>query len=246
MNILQLILIQIVTFVFIVLFLRWLLYNQIARAVKRLQKLNQQNMQKEMILKEEIERAKKEVDLEIKKSKVQAEEIKEEAREETERLREETIEKSRQEAKRIIGLAVKDIKRKQSEFVLEMESKAVHVAADMVRYIFTDKGLGNLHLKLIDELIEDIRDLDEGRIDTKTKEDKAEVISAHALQDKQKEKLKTALSSKLGTDITLTERLSPEVLAGLVVKMGSFIIDGSIENKLKKVVPMMKKKMREM
>lgn len=246
MDILRLILIQIVTFVFIVLFLRRLLYNQIARAVKRLQKLNQQNMQKEMILKEEIERAKKEADLEIKKSNVQAEEIKEEAREEAERLREETIEKSKQEAKRIIGEAVKDIKRKQNEFVLEMENKTVHVAADIVRYIFTDKGLGNLHLKLIDELIEDIRDLDEGRIDTKTKEDKAEVVSAYALQDKQKEKLKTILSSKLGTDITLTERLSPEVVAGLIVKMGSFIIDGSIENKLKKVVPMMKKKMREM
>ena len=184
--------------------------------------------------------------MEIKKSNVQAEEIKEEAREEAERLREETIEKSKQEAKRIIGEAVKDIKRKQNEFVLEMENKTVHVAADIVRYIFTDKGLGNLHLKLIDELIEDIRDLDEGRIDTKTKEDKAEVVSAYALQDKQKEKLKTILSSKLGTDITLTERLSPEVVAGLIVKMGSFIIDGSIENKLKKVVPMMKKKMREM
>ncbi len=243
MNIFHFILIQGVTFIAIVLFLRWLLYNQITRAVKRLQKLNQQNMQKEKILKEEIERARKEADLEIEKAKTEADKMKEEAKIESEKEREELIDKSKEEAKRVIAEAMKDVKMREKDLILEMEAKAVHIATDMVRYIFSDKNLETLHIQLIDGLIEDIKTLDVKP--SSVKQDKAEVVSAFPLQEKQKEKLKTVLSSKLGKDIKLTEQSRPDVVAGLFIEMGSFLIDGSIKNKLKKVIPVMKEKVRE-
>ena len=242
MNIILMILIQLVTFIFIVLFLRWLLQANIARAVKRLQKLNQQNMQKEKVLKEEIERAKKDSHLEIEKGKAQAEQIKEEACQEIDRTKEDMLGKSKEEANRIIDVAVKEAERKQEKLLLEMQDRSVSIAADMVKYIFTDKNLENLHMQLIDELIQDIKNLDQKRFDTS--ESKAEIISAHALQDKQKEKLKTILSSKLGRDVSFTESLDHDMVAGLMIKMGGFVIDGSIKNKLNKIVPIMKDKFR--
>jgi len=242
MNIILMILIQLVTFIFIVLFLRWLLQANIARAVKRLQRLNQQNMQKEKVLKEEIERAKKDSHLEIEKGKAQAEQIKEEACQEIDRTKEDILGKSKEEANRIIDVAVKEAERKQEKLLLEMQDRSVSIAAEMVKYIFTDKNLENLHMQLIDELIQDIKNLDQARFDTK--ESNAEIISAHALQDKQKEKLNTVLSSKLGRDVSLTESIDHDVVAGFIIKMGGFVIDGSIKNKLTKIVPIMKDKFR--
>jgi len=240
--ILQLISIQIITFVFIVLFLRWLLHNQISRAVKRLQKLNQQNMEKEKILREEIERGRKEVSMEIEKSRAHAVNIKEEAKAEAEKIKEDTLEKSKEEAKRLIDEAMKGAKRKESESILKMQDKSIHIAADMVRHIFTDKGLECLHIQLIDELIEDIKNLDRKAIDVK--ENKAKVIYARMAQGAQKEKLKTILCSKLGRDISLSEEIDPEIIAGIIIKISGFIIDGSIKNKLKKILPIVTEKTR--
>ena len=83
----QIILIQMATFTLIVLFLRWLLYSHISKALERLQKLNQQNLEKEKVLKEEFERAKKQAELEIQQGKIEAENIKEQAKEDGEKTR---------------------------------------------------------------------------------------------------------------------------------------------------------------
>jgi len=240
--ILQLISIQVVTFIFIVLFLKWLLHNQISKAVKRLQQLNQQNMEKERILKEEIERGKKEVSMEIEKSKTTAAGIKEEAKIEAEKMKEDALGKSKEEARRIIEEAMKGANRKESELILKMQDKSVHLAADMIKHIFTDKSLEALHARLVDELIEDIKNLDKSCVDVK--ENKVKVVYACAAQDQQKEKLKAALCSKFGKDISLSEELDQEIIAGIVIKISGFIIDGSIKNKLKRILPMIAEKAR--
>jgi len=240
MNILHLILIQLVTFVFIVLFLRWLLQANITKAIKRLQNLNRQNMQKEKILKEEIERAKEEGNLEIEKSRDKANHIREEAKEEADRIKEEILVKSKGEAKRIIDGAMKNAKKKEAESFLKMQDQAISVAADIVKYIFTDKNLKNLHVQLLDELIQDIKGLDQRHFDIK--QNKVELIYAYTLESRQKQGLKEALSSRFGHDVSLEERQDPEIIAGLIIKMGGFVIDGSIKNKLRKIIPIMKSK----
>ena len=238
MNIFQLISIQVVTFVVIVLFLWWLLQANITRAIKRLQVLNQQNMEKEKILKEEIERAKKEASVEIEKGKSLAEQMREETRQEAEKFREDTIGKSKDEARRIIDSAIKDGKRKQEELIHEMQNHSIDIAAEMVRYILSDRNMENLHVQLVDELTQDIQGLDQRHFDIK--DSVAELISAIALQERQKEKLMSVLSSKLGRTVTLNVTHNPEIVSGLIIKMGALIIDGSIKNKLKKLVPIMK------
>ena len=98
MLIFQIILIQIATFTLIVLFLRWLLYSHISRALERLQKLNQQNLEKEKVLKEEFERARKQAEVEIQQGKVEAESIKEQAKEDGEKTRRNLLEALQRQA----------------------------------------------------------------------------------------------------------------------------------------------------
>lgn len=239
----QLILIQIATFVLIILFLRWLLYSHIGRALKRLQQLNQQNLEKEKALKDELERANRRVEGEIERGKIDAESIKEKAREDAEREARKILEVSQREAKRIISEGERDNERRYKDLLLRMQDKAVYLAMDIIRYIFTEGGQKNLQIQLIDELVSEIGGLEKEKL--KSEGNNAEIISAFPLEDEQSKRLKKVLSSKLNRNIALTVKNDQEIIAGLIIKLGGFVIDGSIKNKLKKILPLMKERSKE-
>jgi F-type H+-transporting ATPase subunit delta len=60
----------------------------------------------------------------------------------------------------------------------------------------------------------------------------AQVTSAHELTADQTAELKSVLKSKLGREPRLDMRVDPALLGGLVVKVGSRMIDSSIRTKL--------------
>jgi F-type H+-transporting ATPase subunit delta len=68
----------------------------------------------------------------------------------------------------------------------------------------------------------------------------AEVTSAHALSDDQVGALKSTLRAKLGKDVTLQTRVNPALLGGLVVKVGSRMIDTSLRTRLLNVKTQLK------
>ena len=239
----QIILIQMATFTLIVLFLRWLLYSHISKALERLQKLNQQNLEKEKVLKEEFERAKKQAELEIQQGKIEAENIKEQAKEDGEKTRRNLLESSKEEAKRIVNEGMRDSQRKYNDLLLSMQDKAVYLAVDIVRYIFTERIRQALHVQVIDELIDDVASLDKEKI--RAQGDRAEIVSAYSLGPDQEQRLQKALSNKLERNIILEETIDPEVVGGMIIRLSGFVvIDGSIKNKFKRVLPIMKDKAR--
>jgi F-type H+-transporting ATPase subunit delta len=63
-------------------------------------------------------------------------------------------------------------------------------------------------------------------------ETSAEVTSAHALSDAQLAALRAKLRASLGQDVTLITKVDPAILGGLVVRIGSKLIDSSLKTKL--------------
>jgi F-type H+-transporting ATPase subunit delta len=68
----------------------------------------------------------------------------------------------------------------------------------------------------------------------------AEVTSARPLDDDQVRALRTNLRSRIGRDVSLDFTVDPAILGGLVVKIGSQMIDGSIRTKLNTLAQAMK------
>ncbi|MEO1198054.1 MAG: F0F1 ATP synthase subunit delta [Pseudomonadota bacterium] len=60
----------------------------------------------------------------------------------------------------------------------------------------------------------------------------AEVTSAMALNDTQIADLKSALKASVGKDVDLVQTVDPSILGGLVVRLGSRMIDTSLKTKL--------------
>jgi F-type H+-transporting ATPase subunit delta len=68
----------------------------------------------------------------------------------------------------------------------------------------------------------------------------AEVTSAHPLNDDQVEALKAQLGKRAGRDVTIDAQVDPEILGGIVIKLGSEMIDASIRTKLNRLTSAMK------
>jgi F-type H+-transporting ATPase subunit delta len=68
----------------------------------------------------------------------------------------------------------------------------------------------------------------------------AEVVSAHPLSDNQIAALKTQLKIRAGRDVAIDARTDPTILGGLIVKLGSQMIDASLKTKLNRLAQAMK------
>jgi F-type H+-transporting ATPase subunit delta len=68
----------------------------------------------------------------------------------------------------------------------------------------------------------------------------AEVTSAHPLNDDQVEALKAQLGKRAGRDVTIDAQVDPDILGGIVIKLGSEMIDASIRTKLNRLTSAMK------
>lgn len=71
-------------------------------------------------------------------------------------------------------------------------------------------------------------------------ETNAEVVSAHPLDDSQVDALKQQLRHRVGREVAIDLKVDPTLLGGLVVKIGSQMIDSSIKTRLNTLAHAMK------
>jgi F-type H+-transporting ATPase subunit delta len=68
----------------------------------------------------------------------------------------------------------------------------------------------------------------------------AEVVAAHKLNDTQSRALEAALQTALGGKVALSLAVDPSLIGGLVVKVGSRMVDSSLKTQLQKMKLAMK------
>ena len=69
---------------------------------------------------------------------------------------------------------------------------------------------------------------------------RAEVTSADTLSATHLDDLKAAIKASVGRDVQLSTRVDPAILGGLVVKVGSRMVDNSLKTKLQNLKIAMK------
>ncbi len=68
----------------------------------------------------------------------------------------------------------------------------------------------------------------------------AEVTSARPLSESQRSTLESALMRSVGANVSIDARVDPGILGGLIVKVGSRMVDSSLRTKLEKLQISMK------
>lgn len=131
-----------------------------------------------------------------------------------------------------------DLRRLAASPVVSREDQSKAVAAVMERAgvaALTASFVGvvarNRRLAALDEICEAFGELLAARRGERT----AEVTTAHPLTDAQREALARQLRGMTGTGVAIDERVDASLLGGMVVKIGSRMVDSSLRTKLQRL-----------
>lgn len=84
------------------------------------------------------------------------------------------------------------------------------------------------HTRAIQRAVEEMRDEEIGRM-------RVQVRSATQLNDTQRAAIRNELQQKFGKQAVLVEKVEPELLGGIVLRIGDEVFDGSIQGKLQQL-----------
>ncbi len=239
MFIIQLIIIQVMTFLALVFILRKIMYSASLNETKRLQKLNQENAKKAEELTKKMEETERQYREKMASAEDEARRLKTRAREEAEGLREKLLNKARQESERIVNQALNSKEKLREEIEAEMQKKNVEQSLKLAQDLLSSKHQRLVHEGLVGEVLEEIEKIERGKLKVRT--EKGQLTTPYEVDKRKKEKIVTVLSRKIGKKISLQEKIDKGIIAGIVIKLGSLVIDGSLAGKLREVAEAMKK-----
>lgn len=238
--ILGLLIILVVIFTGIYFLMRFLYSYALNAAQARLNNLHEENLVKEQQLTEELKRAKAEGDAEIKRARDEAGLIIEEARNEAVKLRLHLEEAARAEADKIVAGGNIEVQRAKEKHLQEAEAHSLDLAAELLAQLLGENTQAALQQEFISEVIAEIAKLPNDQFGTVS--DRVKVSTAQALKEEQKDKLQQVLKEKTGRQVAFEESLKKELIGGLIIEIGGLVIDGSLKNKLQRILPHFRKK----
>jgi len=231
--------IQFVVFAVIVFVLKRVLMGDTLSAVNRLRQVEDELRKKEDALKRRMEEQEAELGKKRAEALAELETAREQSAKEASQLKEALVAEARQESQRIIDAAEKDRGRMRHELEQQVEVTALEQVGEVFHSVFSDRVSDALDRQFIAELLAALEEVDETSVTVDAEE--AECTTSRPLEPDQKQALQKILSAKFGAELGLREQVDPVLLSGMVLKLGSLVIDGSLSNRFKEVITATKK-----
>ena len=222
-----------------VIIIRRLLLSDTAQAVDRIKQVETEVRKKEEAIRREIEEHEKEFAAKKAEAEDGLQKRKEAADKEVARMRDQVLSDARKEADGLMDQARKNEEKLRRQIAQDMEEKAVDYGVQAFKLVFSEKMNEHLNKTFIDELLEALSEVDATTITVEA--DDAQFASSHPMLPEQKERLEKLLAEKFNAHVKVNEKIQKDLVAGLVFKLGSLEIDGSLANRLQEAAAEMKK-----
>jgi len=223
----------------IIVVIKRMLLSDTMQAISRIRQVETEVRKKEEAIQREIEEHEKE----FTKKKIEAEEALQKQRDASEKevakMRDQIVTDAKKEADAITEHAKKNEEKLRQQIDQDMEEKAVEYGAEVFKMVFSEKMNEELNRQFVNELLDAVEQIDATSITVDP--NNAEFRSSHAIGPEQKERLEKLLAEKFGAPIKVNEKVQEDLMAGLVFKLGSLEIDGSLQNRFKEAAAEIKK-----
>ncbi len=219
--------------------IRLLLAGTAKRAVRRVRQIEEEVRKKEEDIRREIEEHERDFAEKKAEAERQLQAHRDEARREAAHLKEKAVAEAKKESQKIIEQAHKNEQKIRDQIARQMEDKAVEYGGRIFKLVFSDLLTGELNGLFNGELIDALNEIEEGAITVDSGE--ANVTVSHPMSQEQRTRLETVLRGKFRKDAVIVETVDETLLAGLILKMGSLEIDGSLRNRYIEAVGEVKK-----
>ena len=196
------IIIQAATVAAIVMFLRMLLHKQLEIGMKRIKKMDKENLDKEVVLNEKIKKVDFEYNKRIEEAEKQADIIMDMAKEDAKNIKNTERDKAKEEAKKIIAGALDERDRVTNQTKAKILSSAVDFSVKILKRILSEEILEEIRDKSLKETVNKISS-SEKIAGILKKDSKIEITISETTSDKNKEYIKRW---KLPLKFTKTEK----------------------------------------
>jgi F-type H+-transporting ATPase subunit b len=226
-------LVQIFNFAIVFIVLREWVYKPILGLLERRRTAIAQGLEDARIAAEARRNAEKEAETIISEAQAKAVQVVREATERAEVQSREIIAAAEAEAAKKREEALAEAERERERILGDLRSQVAALAMAAARKLIGEALDEQRQRALINEFFSGVR---AGRVAVLEQNGlsgaSAEVISALPLTPEEKEIVRQEILSRIGAQSTVTFRVDPTILGGLVVRVGDKVLDGSVAGQL--------------
>ena len=193
-------------------------------------------------LSSEYAKREEEISKQLAEAEYRSKAIQVDAQKDAQKHKEEVLAKAQEEKDKMLHEAhqkcdemIKQADKARQALIAEIDKKrderAAQRAIELIQAALPEAIRRDIHQRWVDELMaSDLQQLERLRISTEISE--AKITGAFKLTPEQHQALKEKIQKKLERSIELKEELDAGTIAGLVVSIGSLVLDGSLRFKI--------------
>ncbi|MFH0986390.1 MAG: F0F1 ATP synthase subunit delta [Candidatus Omnitrophota bacterium] len=223
--------VQVVTFLAIVFVLRKFLYTESVKEMRRLKVLKEKAATQQKELQEKLDQAQIAFDQKIAEAEKHAQALSAKSEADAKELRQKILDQAKADAEGIMKAVFNAKEKMREEISLEMMGKAPLFAARIFSAVLSGNVKALTHQELVRDVIEKIKHLDPSLF--KTRVDHGEILSSYPLSAIDRSEIESAFRQSVGYEVPWVEKKDAKIAVGLVIRLGSIIIDGSLENRMR-------------
>ncbi len=238
---LQFVILQVVVFSVLVFFLKKMLSGDTETNVKRLSTVYEELVKNQRELLEKNEMAEKEYMAKKEEAALIADKLSNQALDKVRKKEEELLKKARGEAEEIIAKAFGSRDQLSHEIRSEVSKQMVDFMAEILKKIFSLDTTMLVHGQFVKDFIKELQGADFSSVDVS--ENQPVIRSAFPLKEEEKNEFQEILGKKLNVaDLKIEETLEGPLIAGVVLQIGTLLLDGSFANAVKEAALKLKEK----
>ncbi len=234
-----LVLVQVAVCVAIVIVIRQVLLKDTMKAVGKLREAESELAKKEETVRKRIE----DNEAEFRQKSAEAQEALARTREsmekETARDRQLMLDEAKKERDRIVDEANRGKEKMRQDLIREADRKSLEYAGHVYELVFSEDIGRKLDQAFLDELLGALEEMDASSITVSA--DAVQVECAHGMDQQTKDRIKSIVEKKFDVSLAIREKIVPELIAGIRIKLGSLEIDGSLLNRFREAIEELKK-----
>jgi F0F1-type ATP synthase membrane subunit b/b' len=226
----QMIVLLIFASITLIFFLRYILTRHYANVTSRLEELTKDYSNKQADLDKRFRQTKQEYQDIIIKAKKEATELREKTVREANAEKERIINEARQRSEDMVDQAERTCEFLKKEIEQRIDQGALSKACELLQASIPEDFRKELHEFWMKDASK--TEFQIGRLNLPKDIKEAKVVSAFPLTKQIRDDLHEKLKKKLGVSVDLKEEVDPQLVAGLVVTIGSVVIDASLRYKI--------------
>jgi F-type H+-transporting ATPase subunit b len=226
-------LVQIFNFLIVMVILRALVYRPMLNLLDRRRKSIAQSLEDARVAAEARANAEKEAEEILSKARQDANLQVREAMERAEQVSKDVTTAADQEAVRIRETALEEAERAKKQALGELRGQVAALAVAAAQKVIGETLDKKRQHVLIDEFFSGVQ---AGKVvlmeAEKISGSSAEVTSALPLTEREQKIVREEIAGRLGSEASIQFLVNPNILGGLVIRVGDKVLDGSVAGKL--------------